>query len=64
MKPLTGLLACLLLIICFLQEFSLAAPTHLKRDKEYRNALFNAYGCRVLKAADLVRNKLNVSNTD
>ena len=63
MKPLTGLLACLLLI-CFLQEFSLAAPTHLKRDKEYRNALFNAYGCRVLKAADLVRSKLNVSNTD
>ena len=63
MKPLTGLLACLLLI-CFLLEFSVAAPMHLKRDKEYRNALFNAYGCRVLKAADLVRSKLNVSNTD
>ena len=55
-----GLLGCFLLI-CYLQELSLAAPTHVKRDQEYRNALFDAYGCRVLKAADVLRNKLNVS---
>ena len=62
MKTLTGLrlLGCFLLI-CYLQELTLAAPTHAKRDQEYRNALFDAYGCRVLKAADAVRNKLNVS---
>ena len=60
MNSLTGLLGCFLLI-CYLQELSLAAPTHVKRDQEYRNALFDAYGCRILKAADVVRNKLNVS---
>ena len=60
MKSLTGLLAFCLLF-SYLQELSLAAPTHVKRDEEYRNALFNAYGCRVLKAADLVRSKVNVS---
>ena len=47
--------------MCYLQELSLAAPSHVKRDQEYRNALFDAYGCRVLKAADVLRNKLNVS---
>ena len=62
MKSLTGLgfLGCFLLI-CYFQELSLAAPSHVKRDQEYRNALFDAYGCRVLKAADVLRNKLNVS---
>ena len=63
MKSLTGLLGCFLLI-CYLQDLNLAAPTmstHAKRDQEYRNALFDAYGCRVLKATDAVRNKLNVS---
>ena len=60
MKSLTGLLACCLLI-CYLQELSLAAPTHIKRNEEYRNALFDAYGCRILKAAYLVRSKVNVS---
>ena len=60
MKSLTGLLSFCLLF-SYLQELSLAAPTHVKRDEEYRNALFNAYGCRVLKAAYLVRSKINVS---
>ena len=60
MKTFTGLLGFFLLI-CYLQELSLAAPSHVKRDEEYRNALFDAYGCRVLKAADVLRNKLNVS---
>ena len=62
MKTITELmlLGCFLLI-CYLQETSLAAPIHVKRDQEYRNALFDAYGCRVLKATDAVRNKLNVS---
>ena len=59
MKMYTVLPACLLLI-CYLQELSLAAPTHVKRDEEYRNALFDAYGCHVLKAVDVLRNKLNV----
>ena len=49
-----GLLECFLLI-CSLQEFSLAAPTHVKRDQEYRNALFDTYSGHVLKAADSVR---------
>ena len=44
-----------------LASASLAAPTHVKRDQELRNALFDVYGCRVVKAADGVRNKLNVS---
>ena len=60
MKLLSGLIGCFLLN-CHLQEPSLAAPTHVKRDQEYRNALFDAYGCRILKAADVVRNKLDVS---
>ena len=60
MQLLTGLLGCILLICC-LQELSSAAPTHVKRDQEYRNALFDEYGCRVQKAADAVRSKLNVS---
>ena len=60
MKTFTGLLGCFLLI-CYFQELSLAAPSHVKRDQEYRNALFDAYGCRVLKATDAVRNKLKVS---
>ena len=60
MNSLTGLLGFFLLI-CYLQELSLAALTHVKRDQEYRNALFDAYGCRILKAAEAVRNKLNVS---
>ena len=62
-----------ILFISFLQQFSLAAPTlqgnedvavvpaHVKRDAEYRNAQFGAYICRVLKATDLVRTKLQVS---
>ena len=62
MKTITGLtLLRYFLLICCLQVTSLAAPTHVKRDQEYRNALFDAYGCRVLKATDAVRNKLNVS---
>ena len=60
MQQLTGLLGCILLI-CYLQEHSLAAPTHVKRDQEYRNALFNEYGCHIQKAAEAVRAKLNVS---
>ena len=60
MNMLTHSLACFLLI-CYLLELSVTAPTHVKRDQEYRNALFDAYGCRVLKAADVLRNKLNVS---
>ena len=60
MKLLSGLIGCFLLN-CHLQELSLAAPTHVKRDQEYRNALFDAYGCRILEAADVVRNKLDVS---
>ena len=60
MQLLTGLLGCILLT-CYLQELSLAAPTHVKRDQEYRNALFDEYGCRIQKAADAVRTKLNVS---
>ena len=64
-----------LLLISFLQHFSLAAPTlqtsedvavtsvhtDVKRNVEYRNAQFGAYICRVQKAADLVRAKVNVS---
>ena len=66
-----AVLNCLLLINC-LQQFGLAAPTlqanedvaavssDVKRDVEYRNALFSIYTCRVQKAADAVRNKLQV----
>ena len=66
-----AVLNCLLFINC-LQQFGLAAPTlqanedvtavssDVKRDVEYRNALFSIYTCRVQKAADAVRNKLQV----
>jgi len=63
-----------ILLISFLQQLSSAAPTlqtndedvavisaDVKRDAEYRNAQFSSYICRVQKAADLVRTKLNVS---
>ena len=60
MKLLTGLLGGFLLI-CSLQQPSLAAPGHVKRDQKYVKALFDVYGCRVVKAASLVRSKLNVS---
>ena len=61
MQLLTGLLGCLLLI-CYLQQTSIAAPTHVKRNQEDTvTLLFNGYACRVLKAAQLVTDKLNVS---
>ena len=60
MKLLTGLLGGFLLI-CYLQQPSQAAPSHVKRDQGYVNALFEEYGCRVEKAASLVRSKLKVS---
>lgn len=60
MKLLTGLLGCFLLI-CYLQQPCLAAPSHVKRDQGYVNALFDVYGCRVVKAASLVRSKSKVS---
>ena len=62
-----------LLFINCLQQFSLAAPmlqanenvviasSDVKRDVEYRNSLFSIYSCRVQKAADAVRNKLQVN---
>ena len=61
-----------LLLSCYLQPFSLAFPTmvgnedtavasaDVKRDADYRNALFGVYSCRVKKAADAVDNKLQV----
>ena len=61
-----------LLFISCLQQFSLAAPilqanenvvavsSDVKRDVEYRNSLFSIYSCRVQKAADTIRNKLQV----
>ena len=60
MNLLTGLLGYFLLI-CYIQELTLAAPTHVKRDQEYRNVLFDEYGCRINKAAEAVRAKLHVS---
>ena len=66
-----ALLECLLLFCC-LQQFGLAAPTveakddiaavsfDVKRDADYRNALFGVYTCRVKKAADAVKDKLQV----
>ena len=61
MKSLTGLLGGFLLI-CYFQQASLAAPSHIKRNQEYVNALFDVYSCRVMKAANLVVSKLiNVS---
>ena len=65
------------LFVNCLQQFSLAAPilqanenavavsSDVKRDVEYRNSLFSIYSCRAQKAADAVRNKLQVIlNTD
>ena len=61
-----------LLFSSFLAQISLAAPTSqagkdvvavtsdAKRDAEYRNLLFGAFACRVKKAADVVRTKLQV----
>ena len=60
MKLFTGLLGGFLLI-CYLQQPCIAAPSHVKRDQGHVNALFDQYGCRVEKAASLVRSKLNVS---
>ena len=71
----TGLIVTVLeslLLVSFLQPFSLAAPTlqanedaipssHVKRDQDLRNTLFGVYNCRVQRSADLVRDKLNVS---
>lgn len=66
---------CLFLISC-LQQYGLAAPasqanedvaavsSDVKRDAEYRDALFAIYGCRVYKAASAVRAKLQVIFTD
>ena len=65
---------CLLLIGCF-QMLGMAAPTlqanndapivsnssDIKRDAEYRNILFGIYSCRIKKAADAVRAKLQVT---
>ena len=62
---------CFLLIGCF-QMLGMAAPTlqannnapivsnssDIKRDAEYRNILFGMYSCRIKKAADAVRAKL------
>ena len=67
-----------LLFISFLQQLSSAAPTlqandhedvamisvDVKRDAEYRNAQFSSYLCRVQKAIELVKTKLNVSFTE
>ena len=61
MKMFTGLLVCTL-FICYSLELSLAAPTHIKRDQKYRNKLYGEYSCRIQKAADAVRTKLNVSD--
>ena len=66
-----AVLDCILLFCC-LQQFGLAAPTvqadgdiaavssDVKRDAEYRNALFGVYSCHVQKAAGAVRDKLQV----
>ena len=60
--------------LLFSVQFSLAAPAlqasedpdavsfDVKRDAEYRNSLFGAYICRVMKATDAVQAKLLVSN--
>ena len=62
MKMFTGLLGCTL-FICYSLELSLAAPTHIKRDQEYRDILYAyIYSCRIQTAADAVRTKLNVSD--
>ena len=59
MKFFTGLLGSILLI-CYLQELSLAAPTDVKDQEKYRNILFEEYSCRIQKVADAVKTKLNV----
>ena len=63
------------LLLCCLRHFGLAVPTmvgkedadhaavasaDIKRDADYRNALFGVYSCRVKKAADAVDDKLQV----
>ena len=75
MKPglACAVLESLVLLYC-LQRFGLAAPTlqanesvvavspDVKRDNaEYRNALFGVYHCRIKKATEAVRSKLQVS---
>ena len=73
MKPVLAfaVLECLLLFCC-LQQFGLAVPTveakddvaavsfDVKRGAEYRNALFGVYTCRVKKAADAVKDTLQI----
>ena len=66
-----AVLECILFFCC-LQQFGLAAPTvgadkdvaavsaNVKRGAVYRNALFGVYSCRVKKATDAVRDKLQV----
>ena len=66
-----AVLECILFFCC-LQQFGLAAPTvgadedvaiissDVKRGADYRNALFGVYSCRVKKATDAVRDKLQV----
>ena len=65
------LLKCFFLF-CSLQQLSLAALTvkrnedvaavsfDIKRGADYRNALFGVYSCRVKKATDAVKSKLQV----
>ena len=59
MKFFTGLLGSILLI-CYLQEPSLAAPTDVKDQEKYTSILFTEYSCRIQKVADVVKTKLNV----
>ena len=68
-----AVLECLVLII-FLQQFSTAASTlemknsesgaaiasGVEGDAEYRSSLFGVYHCRVTKAAEGVKDKLQV----
>ena len=68
-----AVLECFLLINCLQQHFGLAFPTmqgdedtatitsDVKRDAEYRNALFGVYHCRVKKAAEACDAKLQVT---
>ena len=70
MKPVLAfaVLECLLLFYC-LQQFVLtvrakddivAVSFDVKRDADDRNELFGVYTCRVKKAADAVKDKLQV----
>ena len=70
MKPVLAfaVLECLLLFCC-LQQFAptvrakedvVAISSDVKRGVEYRNALFGVYTCHVKKAADVVKDKLQV----